>query len=61
MKLETPLENQGDASLDRDNHFTGKKQKVGSMTSGLKSTLVENNKKNISNLKLTEQGASKTA
>ena len=56
MKLETPLENQRDASIDRDNHFTGKKWKVGSMTSGIKSTLVENNKKIISNLKLTEEG-----
>jgi len=54
MKLETPLENQGDDLIDRDNHFTGKKRKVGSMTSGIKSTFVENNKKIISNLKLTE-------
>ena len=54
MKLETPLENQRDASIDRDNHFTGKKRKVGSMTSRIKSTFVENNKKIISNLKLTE-------
>lgn len=56
MKLEMPLENQGDTSIDRDSHFTGKKRKVASMTSGIKSTLVENNKKIICNLKLAEQG-----
>ena len=62
MKLETPLENQREKAESRieTNHFTGKKRKVGSMTSGIKSILVENNKKIISNLKLIEQGASKT-
>eukprot|EP01018_Ginkgo_biloba_P019319 Gb_12440 [translate_table: standard] len=54
--IETPLQNRGDASTDRDMHVAGKKRRVESTTTGIKSTLTENNRKIISNLKLAEQG-----
>lgn len=55
-KLETPYENGGDASIDRGTHFSGKKRKTVPTTTGIRSTLTENNRKTISHLKMAEQG-----
>ncbi|GLJ44440.1 hypothetical protein SUGI_0932180 [Cryptomeria japonica] len=55
-KLETPFENGGDASIDTENQFAGKKRKANPATTGIRSTLTENNRQTISYLKVAEQG-----